>query len=76
MPHVRLGETACAFVVLREGQVFDFAAMTRLFEGSGLAKQKFPERLELVDELPHTSAGKVRKNLLRADIARRVSAPR
>jgi acyl-CoA synthetase (AMP-forming)/AMP-acid ligase II len=76
MPHARLGETACAFVVLRDGAAFDFAEMTRLFETSGLARQKFPERLEVVDELPHTSAGKVRKNLLRDEIARRVSAAR
>jgi len=76
MPHARLGETACAFVVLRDGASFDFAEMTRLFEKSGLARQKYPERLELVGELPHTSAGKVRKNLLRAEIARRISAAR
>jgi cyclohexanecarboxylate-CoA ligase len=76
MPHIRLGETACAFVVLKDGAAFDFTEMTRLFEKSGLARQKYPERLELVGELPHTSAGKVRKNLLRDEIARRVSASR
>ena len=33
--------------------------------GSGLATQKFPERLEVVDELPRTASGKVQKNVLR-----------
>jgi acyl-CoA synthetase (AMP-forming)/AMP-acid ligase II len=47
--------------------------MIDLFRTSGLAKQKYPERLEIVDELPHTSAGKVRKNVLREQIARQIT---
>jgi acyl-CoA synthetase (AMP-forming)/AMP-acid ligase II len=73
MPHRRLGETACAFVTLHSGARFDFAMMIDLFRTSGLAKQKYPERLEIVDELPHTSAGKVRKNVLREQIARQIA---
>jgi non-ribosomal peptide synthetase component E (peptide arylation enzyme) len=69
MPHPRLGETACA----REGGVFDFAEMRRTLERSGLAKQKYPERLEIVDALPYTAAGKIRKNLLREQIAERIA---
>jgi acyl-CoA synthetase (AMP-forming)/AMP-acid ligase II len=75
MPHARLGETGCAFVVLHPGATFDFAEMTRLFTESGLARQKFPEHLEIVDDLPHTSAGKVRKNVLRDLIAGRGTRP-
>jgi acyl-CoA synthetase (AMP-forming)/AMP-acid ligase II len=74
MPHARLGETGCAFVTLRPGQRFDFEAMVHLLEQSGLAKQKFPERLEIVDTLPYTAAGKIRKNLLRDEIAARIEA--
>ncbi|MEO8669470.1 MAG: AMP-binding protein, partial [Bauldia sp.] len=73
MPHRRLGETGCAFVTLREGCTFDFAAMTRLLEASGLARQKFPERLEMVASLPHTAAGKVRKTVLRDLIRTRLA---
>lgn len=65
MPHPRLGETACAFVLPAAGRRFDFSDMERALLASGLARQKFPERLEIVDELPYTAAGKVRKNLLR-----------
>lgn len=64
MPHARLGETCCAFVTLKAGAVFDFEAMRKVLTASGLAKQKFPERLEIVDSLPYTPAGKIRKNLL------------
>ena len=34
---------------------------------TGLAKSKRPRRIELVDELPRTSVGKIRKFLLRRD---------
>jgi len=30
-----------------------------------LAKQKWPERLEVLDVLPMTASGKIRKNVLR-----------
>ena len=69
MPHARLGETCCAFVTLKAGAVFDFEAMRKVLTASGLAKQKFPERLEIVDSLPYTPAGKIRKNLLRNQIS-------
>jgi acyl-CoA synthetase (AMP-forming)/AMP-acid ligase II len=65
MPHPRLGETCCAIVTLKPGRDFDFSDMQQALTSSGLARQKFPERLEVVTELPYTAAGKVRKNLLR-----------
>jgi non-ribosomal peptide synthetase component E (peptide arylation enzyme) len=37
-------------------------------EAEGLAKYKWPERLELIDALPRTQVGKVSKVILRADI--------
>ncbi|HLY57446.1 MAG TPA: AMP-binding protein [Stellaceae bacterium] len=74
MPHPRLGETGCAFVLLRAGGRFDFEIMRGLLEKGGLARQKFPERLEVVDRLPYTAAGKVQKNLLRDVIGRRAAA--
>ena len=42
-------------------------------EALGVAKFKWPERLEWVDELPKTSVGKLDKKRLREDIARRLS---
>jgi non-ribosomal peptide synthetase component E (peptide arylation enzyme) len=37
----------------------------RHFAAAGVAKQKTPERLELVGELPRTASGKVKKFELR-----------
>jgi 2,3-dihydroxybenzoate-AMP ligase len=38
-------------------------------EAEGLAKYKWPERLELIDALPRTQIGKVSKVTLRADMS-------
>jgi acyl-CoA synthetase (AMP-forming)/AMP-acid ligase II len=73
MPHRRLGETGCAFVTLKSGALFTFDDMIKLLENSGLAKQKFPERLEVVDSLPYTVAGKIRKTVLRDQIRTRIA---
>ena len=40
---------------------------------SGLARQKCPERFEFVDDFPRTASGKVRKDLLREDIRRKLA---
>lgn len=65
MPHDRLGETPCAFVIVNEGQEFGMADMTRLLEEAGMARQKFPERLVVLPEFPQTPSGKVKKHVLR-----------
>ena len=39
---------------------------------SGLARQKIPERFEIVEDFPRTASGKVRKDMLRADIRARI----
>lgn len=65
MPHARLGEICCAVAVLRKGAVCQLSDMTSLLASRGLAKQKWPERLVIVDRLPYTAAGKVKKNELR-----------
>jgi len=76
MFHPRLGETCCAYVTLSSNAGFDLHAMRALFAASGVAKQKWPERLEVVSEMPTTAAGKIRKNLLREDIAGKLAAER
>jgi len=40
---------------------------------SGVARYKWPERIEVVDELLITKVGKIDKKALRADIASRLS---
>jgi acyl-CoA synthetase (AMP-forming)/AMP-acid ligase II len=76
MPHERLGETVCAYVVTRSGQALDFAQVQACMARSGVARQKHPERLVLVDSLPRTASGKVQKERLRQDIRERLRAGR
>jgi cyclohexanecarboxylate-CoA ligase len=64
-PDSRLGERACAFVVLRPGQTLDLAAVQALMAEHRVAKQYWPERVEIVADLPKTPAGKVQKYQLR-----------
>lgn len=64
-PHPRMGEGVGAFVVLQDGATIDQAELARFLTEAGLAKQKIPERLAIIDALPRNIQGKVQKNLLR-----------
>jgi len=72
MPHMRLGETLCAYVVLRAHQALTLEQMVQLVSAAGVARQKIPEQLVVVDDFPRTASGKVRKDRLRADIRARI----
>lgn len=73
MPHPRLGETVCAYVIPADGAAISLAELTTTIESAGVAKQKLPERLVTVDDFPRTPSGKIRKDLLRADIRERLA---
>jgi cyclohexanecarboxylate-CoA ligase len=64
-PDPRLGERACAFVVLKPGHTFSQLEMIQFLEQEKVIKQYMPERLEIVAELPRTPSGKVQKFRLR-----------
>jgi len=66
MPDPAMVERVCAFVVPRPGCRPALADLVGFLESRGLARQKFPERLELLDGLPTTPSGKVQKFKLRA----------
>jgi acyl-CoA synthetase (AMP-forming)/AMP-acid ligase II len=74
MPHPRLGEGVCAFVVPRKDHTLDANAIVTHVSALGLARQKCPERVEIVSTLPKTASGKVRKDLLRAEIREKLTA--
>ncbi len=70
MPDPRLGERVCLFVVPRDPAdppTLD-DVLERLSTG-GVAKFKWPERLEIVDALPRNPIGKILKRELRARLA-------
>jgi len=69
MPDPRLGERACAFVIPKPGETLTQAEVVRYLETKEVAKQKFPERLEVVSEFPMTASGKIQKFRLREIVA-------
>ena len=65
MPDPRLGERACAFVVLNPGSHLSFDEMVAYLKERGTAATYLPERLEVMSELPRTPTGKIQKFKLR-----------
>ena len=69
MPHERLGEGVCAYIIPEvENCGLDLAAVALFADTAGMAKQKIPQHIELVKDLPRTASGKVRKDVLRGRI--------
>ncbi|MEO6718632.1 MAG: AMP-binding protein [Novosphingobium sp.] len=66
MPSKKTGEMGCAFIIPCPGQTIDLPDVVKFLDQVGLARQKFPEHLVLVDDLPRVPSGKVRKDVLRA----------
>ncbi len=64
-PDERLGERACAFIVPKAGKTFSFEEMVAFLDRQHLAKQYYPERIEVRDQLPSTASGKIQKFALR-----------
>lgn len=68
-PDDRMGEVVGAFVILRQGAELDLPTIQAHFLRSGVARQKTPERLMVVDHLPRTPVGKVKKHELRQTLS-------
>jgi acyl-coenzyme A synthetase/AMP-(fatty) acid ligase len=70
MPDSRLGERACAFIVVEPGhEALTLPEMQEFLRTKKIAVQKMPERIEVTEGLPMTPTGKVQKQLLRERIA-------
>lgn len=65
MPDELLGERACAYVVVKSGASLTIEDLRDHLKARGLAVQKTPEHLEIVETLPRTASGKVQKYRLR-----------
>ena len=76
MPDRALGEKACAYVKLRPRATLDIVALREYLGARGVARFKWPERLEIVEEMPLTKVGKIAKAELRADIERKLDRER
>lgn len=68
MPDRTYGERACAFVIPAPGETVTVADLGAFLGQQGLAKFKWPERIEFVPDFPVTSSGKLSKPKLREQI--------
>lgn len=64
LPHERWSEAVTAVIVPKPGETLDGAALIAALKGS-LDGYKVPKSIIVVDELPRTSTGKIRKNKVR-----------
>ena len=68
MPDPQLGEKVCAYVKMAEGHPGVFEKIIQHLKGKRASVLLLPERIEFVNDIPLTKAGKPDKKLLRADI--------
>ncbi len=73
MPHPDLGEEVCAYIQPIPGFPIKSDEIAKHLSELGASKILVPARIEFVEQLPLTAAGKVDKKALRADIARKLS---
>ncbi|MGB7422160.1 MAG: cyclohexanecarboxylate-CoA ligase [Comamonas sp.] len=69
-PDERLGERACAVVVLKAGETLDLPTVVDYLKAQKVALQYIPERLEILDAMPATPSGKIQKFKLRKLMAK------
>ncbi|WP_282045211.1 class I adenylate-forming enzyme family protein [Roseibium album] len=68
-PDAILGEKACLCVQVREGASMSLEETNALLLENGIAKYKWPERLELVEAMPLTPTRKIMRGKLKQLIA-------
>jgi len=66
VPDVSSGERVVAFIVAKSpDSLIRLEAIAQFLGEKGIARQKIPEQIEHIDELPKTPSGKVKKFVLR-----------
>ena len=73
MPDKDLGERACAYIQPMPGKKLDFEGIIGFMKSRQVSVLQLPERIEFVDEIPLTKAGKMDKSALVKDITEKVS---
>jgi acyl-coenzyme A synthetase/AMP-(fatty) acid ligase len=76
MPDEKLGEKVCCYVVAKDGHAAPTVDDLRTYlTNRGVAIQKTPERVIVIDELPMTATGKIQKHVLRKRVAAELDQP-
>ncbi len=68
MPDPVFGERVCVFVELKHAGTLDLPTLVEHLLRQGVSKELLPERLEVLNELPRSSGGKIAKGQLRDHI--------
>ncbi|MES1040955.1 AMP-binding protein [Peribacillus simplex] len=73
VPDSRLQEKACACISMKTGKIpITMDSMQEFLSEKGLAKQYWPEFLEIMDDFPRTASGKIQKFRLREMINEKI----
>jgi len=72
MPDPVMGEKACIYVTLKQKEEFTLAELNEFLLEKRIAKFKLPERLEVIEQFPLTTVGKISKKHLRRNIEDKV----
>src|SRR6266404_5982985 len=76
VPDAQLGERMCACVLLRDGASLSLDELTKYLLSREIAKFKLPERMEIMEDFPLSTFGKVSKKKLVEMISPKVAAER
>jgi 2,3-dihydroxybenzoate-AMP ligase len=71
VPDPNLGEKMCACVVLKKNKKLELGQLVDFLKTREIAKFKLPERLEVFDEFPVSTFGKVSKKSLAEQVAKK-----
>jgi 2,3-dihydroxybenzoate-AMP ligase len=74
VPDPDLGERMCACIILRDGAALAFDDLKTFLMEKEIAKFKLPERMELMDDFPLSTFGKVSKKDLVATVSAKLAA--
>ncbi len=74
IPDPIMGERMCACVLLRTGTSLAFAELSEFLRAKEIAKYKLPERLEIMDDFPLSTFGKVSKKTLVEIVSKKAAA--
>jgi 2,3-dihydroxybenzoate-AMP ligase len=74
VPDPDLGERMCACIILRDGKSLAFDELKSFLVDKEIAKYKLPERMEIMNDFPLSTFGKVSKKDLVATVSAKMAA--
>lgn len=74
MPDPEMGERVCAYVKLKARGALTFEDILAFLQSQGASVLQLPERVEFIEAMPLTQTGKIDKQTLVEDIAKKLRA--